>query len=130
MAKCVMEGCDKEAEIREYCQTCYNRLWKVGELPEKGKKPNKTRRLSSFGKPRRSLSERREQTATKIRTSYEYYVRNYEMCTSVDMRMHWRMKMNECLRQAERAGLSEEDLRLTPEEEEERSGDFSLEEDE
>jgi hypothetical protein len=110
VAECVVEGCSNAPKIRQYCQTCYNRLWRSGELPERHKDPEMLPAMPYKWKPRPE-AVRKEKLGSSIRLSYAQCFRNYGLCSSVEMRLHWREKMNECLRQAAQLGLSEEDLR-------------------
>ena len=117
MKTCIVQGCEKEVEIREYCRTCYHRLRKFNKLPEGKVTPEKTIELPPILKKARPLAVRRKKAKNSIRLSYAYAARNYQLCYSLEQRVHWRGKMREWLEQAEKEGLTEADLCVTPEEE-------------
>lgn len=115
MLTCRMKDCVRESEIRGYCKTCYNRLWRSGRLPDSGEEQAEP--VETAWKPRPE-SEKKKHSANAICTSYAAHLRNYQVCFSAEQRIYWKGKMRECLREAEEIGLTEEDLRQAVEENE------------
>ena len=124
MGICAIEGCKNEEVIRGYCQTCYNKLWRAGVLPDRKDKEQSVKLPETVWK-RRSESVRKQKTVNTIRLSYNNYTKNYDLCTSLEMRLYWSKKLRDCMKEAERLGLEKEDIRLTPEEEEVLIDDLS-----
>jgi len=114
MAVCVVNGCEKETEIREYCSSCYQRLRKAGTLPEAGEEPENIE-LPPIQRKSQPEEVRKMRSAHAIRSSYQGYLQNYQLCYSLEQRLYWRKKMVASLRQAEELGLTEEDLCLAGE---------------
>lgn len=110
--RCSIEGCDRKAEIRGICKTCYGRLWRSGKIPIYDPE-NRQITDQSMPHPRVkivSVVATRKRHAESIRITYLDCLENYRLATSLNACKRWRQRIRAALEEALALGITKEDL--------------------